>query len=87
MQFTTGQMLVNLAVVLAVFAVFTFAASKWRQRIQCRQRFIIISEMLIIAQIISLRLCSLTSVLCNYRLATTTFVSIFSMHDQRLLIR
>ena len=33
LQFTTGQMLVNLAVVLAVFAVFTFAASKWRQRI------------------------------------------------------
>lgn len=33
LQFTTGQMLVNLAVVLAVFAAFTFAASKWRQRI------------------------------------------------------
>lgn len=33
LQFTTGQMLVNLAVVLVIFAAFAFAASKWRQRI------------------------------------------------------
>lgn len=33
LQFTTGQMLVNLAVVLVIFAAFAFAASRWRRRI------------------------------------------------------